>query len=52
MIKTIHEKYLERKASADYRKLLGKIINSEKELRSTMTDDQQLLLSHLLHDYQ
>lgn len=52
IVKNIHEKYLGRKTSANYKKILAKIIENEKKLRATMTDDQQLLLSHLLHDYQ
>ena len=52
LTETIHEKYLERKPTAEYNSFLRKTIELEKELRTTLTDEQQLFLSQLLDCYQ
>lgn len=52
LIKIIHEKYLEQKPTAEYNKILHKMIELEKELRTTLNDNQQLLLSQLIDGYQ
>ena len=48
LTKIIHEKYLEQKPTAEYSRILYESI----ELRATLNDDQQLLLSQLLDKYQ
>ena len=52
LTKIIHEKYLEQKPTAEYSRILYESIEKEKELRATLNDDQQLLLSQLLDKYQ
>ena len=52
LTKTIHEKYLGRKPTTEYNSFLHKSIEIEKQLRSTLNDDQQLLLSQLIDTYQ
>ena len=47
LTKIIHEKYLEQKPTAEYSRILYESIEKEKELRATLNDDQQLLLSQL-----
>ena len=52
LIKTIHEKFLERNPDADYNKLFSKTIEKERELSASLTDEQKSLLNQLLDDYQ
>ncbi len=52
LIRTIHEKFLERNPDADYNKLFSKTIEKEKELLASLTDEQKSLLNQLLDDYQ
>ncbi len=52
LIETIHRQYLERKPTAEYSSFLRKNIEIEKELRSILTDSQQLLLSQLIDSFQ
>jgi len=52
LIKTIHEKFLERNPDADYNKLFSKTIEKERELSASLTFEQKSLLNQLLDDYQ